>query len=273
MYTKVFRAMYDGTLADNWQALVTFQQLLILANDDGVVDMTIASIHRTTGIPLDILEAGIKVLEAPDHGSRTPDMEGRRISRLNDHRDWGWFLVNFAKYRQMVTREEKKESDRQRIQAKRDAEKVSENNNVAECRELSLVVADSRSESQVSQNVADVAHTDLDTEKRKKSSRPAGAGLVRFQDFWDAYPRKEPRSESERAWRKQNLDAIADVIIAAVKRRIAAGDWRERQYTPMASTYLNQRRWEDQIATQQSGQRTTTAPGATDLDYLMAVGK
>lgn len=119
MYTKVFRSIYDGTLADNWQAMVTFQQMLILADAQGVVDMTIGSIARITGIPLEILQAGIAVLEAPDSGSRTPEMEGRRIARLDAHRDWGWFLVNFAKYRAMQSREQKNEADRERMREKR----------------------------------------------------------------------------------------------------------------------------------------------------------
>ena len=119
MYTKVFRSIYDGTLADNWQAMVTFQQMLILADSQGVVDMTLGAMARITGIPLEILAAGISVLEAPDAGSRTPEMEGRRIARLDAHRDWGWFLVNFAKYRAMQTREEKNEADRERMRNKR----------------------------------------------------------------------------------------------------------------------------------------------------------
>lgn len=169
MYTKVFRSIYDGTLADNWQAMVTFQQMLILADAQGVVDMTIASIARITGIPLEILQAGIAVLEAPDAGSRTPEMEGRRIARLDAHRDWGWFLVNFAKYRAMQSREEKNEADRERMRAKRAAER-SNLSQVVSCRSnLSRDVA----------SVADVAHTDTDTytdtKKDQKSIAPDGA--------------------------------------------------------------------------------------------------
>lgn len=158
MYTKVFRQIYDGTLADNWQALVTFQQLLILADDSGVVDMTVGAIHRTTGIPTDILEAGISALEAPDVGSRTPDMEGRRIVRLDEHRPWGWFLVNFRKYRQMTSREEKKAADRDRINAKRHGENTKKISPVATCRK-------------VSQGVADVAHTEADTDTKAERSK------------------------------------------------------------------------------------------------------
>jgi hypothetical protein len=147
VYTKVFRQIYDGTLADNWQALVTFQQLLILADETGVVDMSVNAIHRTTGIPVDVLVKGIKVLEAPDAGSRTPDMEGRRIVRMDEHRAWGWFLVNFRKYRQMISRDEKKEADRIRIANQRDAEKANKNAGVA-------------IRSEASPGVADVAHTE-----------------------------------------------------------------------------------------------------------------
>lgn len=172
MYTKVFRSIYDGTLADNWQALVTFEQLLILADDAGVVDMTIAAIQRTTGIPIEILTAGISALESPDGGSRTPDMEGRRIVRLDDHRDWGWFLVNFAKYRQLMSRDEKREADRTRIAAQRLEEKARKINGVATCSGLSPDVAE----------VADVAYTEAEAEAeadlkqdQKKERAPAVA--------------------------------------------------------------------------------------------------
>jgi hypothetical protein len=151
MYTKVFRQIYDGTLADNWQALVTFQQLLILADADGTVDMTVAAIQRTTGIPLDILEKGVAVLEAPDHGSRTPDMEGRRIVRLDEHRAWGWRLVNFRKYRQLTSREDKNEADRVRIAKQRAEKNTNVPKDVATC-------------SAPSPFVADVAHTEAYTE-------------------------------------------------------------------------------------------------------------
>ena len=159
MYTKVFRSIYDGTLADNWQAMVTFQQMLILADSQGVVDMTPSAMARITGIPLEILAAGIAVLEAPDAGSRTPEMEGRRIARLDAHRDWGWFLVNFAKYRAMQTREEKNEADRERMRSKRAAERSNVSQGVAGCSNVSPTV----------ESVADVAHTDLDTDLKSKS--------------------------------------------------------------------------------------------------------
>lgn len=111
MYGKVFESMFDGTLASKgpWQALVTFQQLIVLSDKDGNVDMTAEAISRRTSIPLEIIEVGIAELMKPDDESRTPDENGRRIVYLEDHRRWGWRIVNHAKYATIRTAEERRE--------------------------------------------------------------------------------------------------------------------------------------------------------------------
>lgn len=111
MYGKLFAQMYDGTLGTKgpWQALVTFQQLVILADKQGVVDMTTEAISRRTTIPLEIITEGIKALEQPDPQSRSPALEGRRIERLNTDRDWGWSIVNYARYRAIRTQDDRRE--------------------------------------------------------------------------------------------------------------------------------------------------------------------
>lgn len=114
MYGKIFQQMYDGTLGTNgpWEALVTFQQLIVLADQDGCVDLTIPAIVRRTTIPQHIIEKGIAVLQLPDPDSRTPDDDGKRIVRLSEHRNWGWRIVNHAKYRAIRSDEERREYHR-----------------------------------------------------------------------------------------------------------------------------------------------------------------
>lgn len=111
MYGKLFAQMYDGTLATRgpWQAMVTFQQLIILADKQGIVDMTHEAIARRTTIPLDIINIGIAALEQEDADSRTPTENGKRIVRLSDARAWGWQIVNYAHYRVIRSQEERKE--------------------------------------------------------------------------------------------------------------------------------------------------------------------
>lgn len=150
-YVKIFESIYDGTLADNWQAMVTFQQLLILCDQNGIVDMTPGAIHRRTGIPLDIITAGLSVLTAPDPQSRSPLEEGRRIVLLDPARSWGWRLVNHAHYRALMSAADKREADRVRIAEKRKCDNTRH-------------VATTRDTSQASPSVADVAHTEASTD-------------------------------------------------------------------------------------------------------------
>src|SRR3990172_11905550 len=111
MYGKLFAQMYDGTLATQgpWQALVTFQQFIILADKEGVVDMTADAIARRPTIPPDIIKIGIAALEQPDAASRSPDEEGCRIVRLSDARDWGWRIVNYLHYRTIRSQDERRD--------------------------------------------------------------------------------------------------------------------------------------------------------------------
>jgi hypothetical protein len=114
MYGKVFRQMYKGSMfRTGWEAIVTMQQFIVLADQDGVIDMTLEAIAAETTIPLEVLQKGLAVLMAPDRGSRTPDEEGRRVELLDDRRDWGWRLMNYQKYRKMQSEEDRREYHRQ----------------------------------------------------------------------------------------------------------------------------------------------------------------
>ena len=192
VYGKLFKSMYDGTLSSSWEALVTFQQLIILADDVGVVDMTPQALSARTGIPVDVIETGLGVLEAKDEYSRTPDLDGRRIERLDGHRPWGWRIVNYSKYRQLASHEHKKAADRERIAKKRAADEP-----------MSQPVARCRGTSQVSQSVADVAHTDTDTDTdTKNSDRPVLSEKrvsEAFEKFWKKYPRRNGRRDGKKA--------------------------------------------------------------------------
>ena len=119
MYGKIFESMYDGTLGEHWEALVTFQQLIVLADINGDVDMTINAIHRRTSIPKEILEAGIEYLMQDDPDSRTPAENGKRIVPVDADRTWGWRIINYKYYAKLASYEDKKEKERLRIAEKR----------------------------------------------------------------------------------------------------------------------------------------------------------
>lgn len=126
MYAKIFSQIYDGTLCTNgpWQALVTFQQLLVLADQDGNVDMTAGAIARRTTIPLDIITLGIEELLKPDPESRTPAEEGRRLVPLVPDRPWGWRIVNYKHYRALKREEDRRDYHREYWRNNRSTKKV-----------------------------------------------------------------------------------------------------------------------------------------------------
>jgi len=89
--------------------------LLVLADMDGVVDMTPSAIAARTRIPLQDVTAMLAMLEQPDPESRTPDHDGRRIKRLDEHRSWGWGIINYKNFRQTATEEQRREKTRARV--------------------------------------------------------------------------------------------------------------------------------------------------------------
>lgn len=113
MFGKIFASMFDGTMHGHWQAIVTLQQMIVLADQEGTVDMTPEALSARTSIPLEIITTGIAELEQPDPKSRTPDEDGRRIVRLDPSRDWGWQITNYATYRAIRSTEERREYMRQ----------------------------------------------------------------------------------------------------------------------------------------------------------------
>lgn len=163
MYGKIFAKMYDGTLRENWEALVTFQQLIVLADADGIVDMTPEAISSRTSIPLEIISKGIEILEAPDEFSRTPDQEGRRIERIDAHRPWGWHLVNHAKYAALRDSDTVRQQTRDRV--RRHREKRRQDQGLAE---------DVTHVTHVTLGNSRKRHTDTDTTTNKRTKDIVG---------------------------------------------------------------------------------------------------
>lgn len=69
----------------------------------------------------------------------------------------------------------------------------------------------------------------------------------RFAGFWQFYPRGEAKQAAIKAWDKlQPDDALIAKMGFALMRQMASPAWRDGFGIPYASTWLNQRRWEDE---------------------------
>ena len=80
-----------------------------------------------------------------------------------------------------------------------------------------------------------------------------------FDSFWKFYPRKASKDAARKAWEKLRPDQhIMQMIADNVKERVDKGEWRKdnQSFILHASTYLNQKRWEDEVLDQQTQART-----------------
>ena len=97
--------------------------MLAHADSEGWVDVHPKAIAEETGLTIEQVNAAIKELESPDPDSRSPEEEGRRIVLLNEHRSWGWRVVNHGKYRAIRSEEDRREANRIAQQKFRDKNK------------------------------------------------------------------------------------------------------------------------------------------------------
>jgi hypothetical protein len=123
MYAKVFAQIFDSSIAEDWQVRHVFIDFLTLADLNGVLDMTPEAIARRTNVPLEIITRAIGELEKPDPKSRTPDDDGRRIVRIDEHRSWGWLIVNYQKYRAIASEEQRRARTKERVQRHRERQR------------------------------------------------------------------------------------------------------------------------------------------------------
>lgn len=126
MYAKLFSSLYQGTLRGCADEILVFTNLIAHADATGLVDKHWRAISEETGISEERVKAAIANLEAPDPESRSPEMEGRRIVPLDEHRAWGWHIVNHGKYRAIRNEDDRREQNRLAQQRWRDKHKVSD---------------------------------------------------------------------------------------------------------------------------------------------------
>lgn len=71
-----------------------------------------------------------------------------------------------------------------------------------------------------------------------------------FMSFWTAYPKKTGKGAAYKSWQKiKPSKALTEKIVASVVEHSKTKQWQKEngQFIPNPATFLNQRRWEDEI--------------------------
>jgi hypothetical protein len=154
---------------------------------------------------------------------------------LDDHRDWGWQIVNFVHYRNLRDEDARREYQRDWARKKRESDKSDDGAG-------SSIAVDIRRQASTESTSVDQRSTQYAS---KTIGQPDG-----FLEFWTAYPRKVKRLEAQKAWAKVDPDALLrSKILAALEVQKRSAEWARNggQYIPHARTWLNGAQWEDQI--------------------------
>ena len=237
LFGKIFTSLWEGTLLGKSDEQLVFVYLLSHADAEGMVEAYRPLISIQTGLSPERVDAALAGLEGPDPKSRTPDMEGRRIVRLEEHRDWAWAIVNYAKYRGIKNAETLREKGRARMRRYRERRAVEDaaTNGKAE----SKAVARVEEESVPLEGPVEVGSNGEESVKEWAKG---------FDDFWADYPRKVGKEVARVAYLKlrPRTQETYDLLFAGLKLHMRT-EWADREpdKIPHASTWLNQRRYLD----------------------------
>ena len=74
-----------------------------------------------------------------------------------------------------------------------------------------------------------------------------------FEKFWSAYPRKDGKQKARSAFEKVTVSL--DVLLDALETQKKSSQWTKDngQFIPHAATWLNGKRWEDQLSVDRAG--------------------
>ena len=214
MYAKIFGQIFDSSIAADYVVRHVFMDLLVLADRDGVVDMTLDAIARRTNVPDAIVSHAIEELMKPDERSRSHIEDGRRLILLDSHRNWGWQIVNYDHYRTIRDEESRKAYFRDYKRQYRQKSKLSTPSPT-----LSTLVLDSPT-------LSTKAEAEADVEEKEKPSA--------FVDSWNrlsgALPKVEKFTESRRkkvqARIRQGVSSerFSEAVLACSKKPFLCGD-------------------------------------------------
>ena len=101
-------------------------------------------------------------------------------------------------------------------------------------------------ETENNQTEPEESETAKKEERRKKKEEID----LYFARFWESYPRKEAKQTAKKAFEKLNPDeTLLQTMLEAIERSKGTAQWREEngRFIPHPATWINQRRWEDEV--------------------------
>lgn len=247
-----FTVLPNSTLRDKRLSLKTRAILAIMVSMPDDWDYTVSGLASVCGAGKDAVRSALRELE-----------DGGYLTRVQLHDDAG----HFSRNEYIVTDEPTGEGDTPLSENPLTGEPLTGNptQQNKDCTNTpysppdramdpSRVHARSNSAQPLDAAAAESTGDGVVVTNKKPSRRRRGPKAApdwkpeRFAGFWEYYPRGENKQGAIRAWdRLQPSDELIDLIARALRRQMESDSWRAGVGIPYASTWLNNRRWEDEV--------------------------
>jgi hypothetical protein len=228
-YTKLFSSIIASTI---WRTgdktRLVWITMLAMADQFGVVEASVPGLSDMARVTVAECREALDELQQPDPDSRSSEQEGRRIEKV----EGGWRLINHGKYREKMSRDERREYQRlyQRSYRKQNVNSDSDK----------LTKFDIQKQKQ--------NRTETETPVRTEVPSPAATNTPdAFSAFWRAYPKKAGKAAALKVWKRlRPSESLSEAIVAAVATAGQSRQWREG-YIPNPARWLNEGRWDDEV--------------------------
>jgi hypothetical protein len=271
-FVKLYASILDSSVwSYDKDTRIVWITLLAMADAGGIVHAAIPGIAHRANISIEATEKAMKIFQEPDPYSRSENFDGRRVGK--DGRDW--IILNFDEHRKRQQEEDEKERKRRWWRENRSKAALEKKKN----EKLDVASETSEPLAKTSSSEADT-DTEADKEEKSKPKKKVPTYPPDFETFWQSYPNKVGKGEAVKAWqsaRKSGLLPPADKLIEILGEQISS---REHNASvgvfvppwPNPSTWLNQRRWEDEVK-QASGPSPLPAKPKTQYEKNMEIIK
>jgi hypothetical protein len=249
MYGKAYASTFTGSMfgAGANRHAVWFY-CISNSDRDGFVELQPGLVAAAIGMTEDEAVEAIEFLCSPDPNSRSSEESGARLLKTGSFQ---YQLVNhrrYASFRSYGGRREylriKKRESRARLKAASAKIGPPKKDTPDPIYEVGIRLG---------------ASEELEAPAELRAEEPAATPepikgppyTMEFIAFWDAYPKKVGKGAAWAAWKKAIRPDTTE-ILAAVEVQKTTEQWLKDKgkYIPNPATWLNQRRWEDEVDTE-----------------------
>lgn len=270
MYGKLFESCFTGSMMGSGSNVFAIWAYIISNAKEGQIELNPKHLAVLIGMSVKEVEDVINFLCEPDPYSRSKKEDGRRLIKNGQFQ---YEVVNFKEYHNIRKAEERREYFKNK---KREYRSCTQNNNgIVDSQQVSTdvqrsphvhlsytesytdtdTINTSSNEEGFCEDQVKIIYDETPQPKQPKKRKvdTESSYLASFAIFYDAYPKKQAKADARKAWLKLKPDqALLDEILSKLEIFKASTNWNKDngQYIPLPASWLNKRRWEDELITQ-----------------------